>query len=166
LGGTQHAFVFALGIGHTLGSGGFGGSEHRAHEHAGLVHKARQALAVGVHVFNGPRGHARGLRSARHGGRNAQDQARIKRGGDLVRVVFDDDLKLTTSKDGDILALEEFLQELAQLDERQAKIVEMRFFGGMTVPEVAEVLGLSTRTIENEWRMCRAWLRKRIEESQ
>ena len=97
---------------------------------------------------------------------HARARKRIKRGGDLVRVVFDDDLKLTTSKDGDILALEEFLQELAQLDERQAKIVEMRFFGGMTVPEVAEVLGLSTRTIENEWRMCRAWLRKRIEESQ
>jgi RNA polymerase sigma factor (TIGR02999 family) len=97
---------------------------------------------------------------------HARARKRIKRGGDLVRVVFDDDLKLTTSKDGDILALEEFLQELGQLDERQAKIVEMRFFGGMTVPEVAEVLGLSTRTIENEWRMCRAWLRKRIEESQ
>jgi RNA polymerase sigma factor (TIGR02999 family) len=97
---------------------------------------------------------------------HARARKRIKRGGDLVRVVFDDDLKLTTSKDGDILALEELLQELAKLDERQAKIVEMRFFGGMTVPEVAEVLGLSTRTIENEWRMCRAWLRKRIEESQ
>lgn len=97
---------------------------------------------------------------------HARARKRIKRGGDLVRVVFDDDLKLTTSKDGDILALEEFLQELGQLDERQAKIVEMRFFGGMTVPEVAEVLGLSTRTIENEWRMCRAWLRKRIEETQ
>jgi RNA polymerase sigma-70 factor (ECF subfamily) len=95
---------------------------------------------------------------------HARARNRLKRGGDLVRVVFDDDLKLSTSKDADVLALEELLEELQKLDPRQAKIVEMRFFGGMTVPEVAEFFGLSTRTIENEWRMCRAWLRKRLEE--
>jgi RNA polymerase sigma-70 factor, ECF subfamily len=96
---------------------------------------------------------------------HARSRRRLKRGGDMVRVTFDDDLKLSPSKDNDILALEELLQQLQKLDERQAKIVEMRFFGGMTVPEVAEVLGLSTRTIENEWRMCRAWLRKQLEEA-
>ena len=62
-----------------------------------------------------------------------------------------------------MLALEDAIEKLQQLDPRQARIVEMRFFGGMTVPEVAEVLGLSTRTIENEWKMCRAWLRKRLD---
>jgi RNA polymerase sigma-70 factor (ECF subfamily) len=93
---------------------------------------------------------------------HARARHRIKRGGDMVRVVFDEDQTLTASRDSDVLALEEVLEELQKLDPRQAKIVEMRFFGGMTVPEVAEVLNLSTRTIENEWKMCRAWLRKRL----
>jgi RNA polymerase sigma-70 factor, ECF subfamily len=96
---------------------------------------------------------------------HARSRKRLKRGGDMVRVTFDEDLKLSTSRDDDILALEEQLQHLSQLDERQAKIVEMRFFGGMTVPEVATVMDLSTRTIENEWKMCRAWLRKQLESS-
>ena len=96
---------------------------------------------------------------------HARARHRYKRGGDMVRVVFDDDLMIKTSRDADILALDEVLEQLQKLDERQAKIVEMRFFGGMTVPEVAEVLGLSTRTIENEWKMCRAWLRKSLEKN-
>ncbi len=96
---------------------------------------------------------------------HARARNRIKRGGDRVRVVFDEETTLSSSKDGDVLALEEALQELQILDPRQAKIVEMRFFGGMTVPEVAEVLGLSTRTIEGEWKMCRAWLRKKLEDN-
>lgn len=94
---------------------------------------------------------------------HARHRKRIKRGGEYVRVVFDEELKISMSNDEDVLAIDELIEELHQLDERQAKIVEMRFFGGMTVPEVAEALGLSTRTIENEWRMCRAWLRKHLE---
>ena len=94
---------------------------------------------------------------------HARARNRIKRGGERIRVVFDEDATIAPSRDNDVLALDEVLEELQQLDPRQAKIVEMRFFGGMTVPEVADVLGLSTRTIENEWKMCRAWLRKRLE---
>lgn len=96
---------------------------------------------------------------------HARSRNRLKRGGEMVRVVFDEDTTLSSSKDGDVLALEDALQELQELDARQAKIVEMRFYGGMTVPEVAEVLGLSTRTIEGEWKMCRAWLRKKLEDN-
>lgn len=96
---------------------------------------------------------------------HARARKRVKRGSELVRVAFDDDLQLSTSKDEDVLAIEDLIQVLHQLDPRQAKIVEMRFFGGMTISEVAEVLGLSTRTIENEWRMCRAWLRKQLDEA-
>jgi RNA polymerase sigma-70 factor, ECF subfamily len=96
---------------------------------------------------------------------HARSRNRLKRGGDLVRVMFDEESTISTGKDEDVLALEEALVDLQELDSRQAKIVEMRFFGGMTVPEVAEVLELSTRTIENEWKMCRAWLRKRLEGS-
>ncbi len=94
---------------------------------------------------------------------HARARNRIKRGGERVRVVFDEDATIAPSRDNDVLALDEVLEELQLMDPRQAKIVEMRFFGGMTVPEVAGVLGLSTRTIENEWKMCRAWLRKRLE---
>lgn len=95
---------------------------------------------------------------------HARARNRVKRGGNLIRVAYDEDLQLSTSNDSDVLAVEDMLQILQELDLRQAKIVEMRFFGGMTIPEVAEVLGLSTRTIENEWRMCRAWLRKQLDE--
>ncbi len=94
---------------------------------------------------------------------HARARNRIKRGGDQVRVVFDEDSTIAPTRDSDVLALDEVLEKLQLLDPRQAKIVEMRFFGGMTVPEVASVLGLSTRTIENEWKMCRAWIRKRFE---
>ena len=62
-----------------------------------------------------------------------------------------------------LLDLDEALVKLAQVDERQARIVEMRFFAGLTVREVAQVLGLSERTVMYEWRMARAWLRTRLE---
>lgn len=94
---------------------------------------------------------------------HARARHRIKRGGERMRMVFDEDTLIAPSRANDVLALEDVLEELQQLDPRQAKIVEMRFFGGMTVPEVADVLGLSTRTIDNEWKMCRAWLRKRLD---
>ena len=58
----------------------------------------------------------------------------------------------------DVVALDDVLRRLATLDERQAKIVEMRFFGGLTNEEVSHVLGVSTRTVEKEWRKARAWL--------
>ena len=78
LGGAQHAFVFALGVGDAL-QVGLGGGKHRAHKHTGLVNKARQAVAVSLHVLNGARGHARVRRRLGHGRRNAQNQARVKR---------------------------------------------------------------------------------------
>ncbi len=96
---------------------------------------------------------------------HARSRARTKRGGEYVRVNYDMELAFSKSKDADVLALEEAVVELTKLDSRQGRIVEMRFFGGMTVPEVAEVLGVSTRTIENEWKMSRAWLRKRLDTS-
>ena len=95
---------------------------------------------------------------------HARARSRNKRGGQFVRVTFDENFLLSTSRDSDVLALEEALVELATLDARQSRIVEMRFFGGMAIPEVAEALELSTRTIEKEWQLSKAWLRKRIDE--
>jgi RNA polymerase sigma-70 factor, ECF subfamily len=94
---------------------------------------------------------------------HARARTRVKRGGKRIRVSFDESMFISTSRDEDVLAMEEALQELAALDARQSRIVEMRFFGGMTVPEVAEALQLSTRTIEKEWQLSKAWLRKRLD---
>lgn len=92
------------------------------------------------------------------------DQARYrnrkKRGGGAARrqlVDFD----LISPSDGEhVLAVDEALTELAALDKRQADIVEMRFFGGMTVSEVADHLDVSKRTVEADWTMAKAWLRR------
>ena len=95
---------------------------------------------------------------------HARGKSRIKRGGNLSKVELDDNLGLSLSIENheDILALDEALQMLAKADERQAKIVEMRFFGGMKVQEVADALGVSKRTIEGDWTMAKAWLRREL----
>ena len=62
----------------------------------------------------------------------------------------------------ELLDLETALQELAALDERQARVVEMRYFAGLDVEETAEVLGLSARTVKREWQTARAWLQQRL----
>jgi len=73
------------------------------------------------------------------------------------------DLPDERGKDVDLLALDAALDELARLDERKSRIVEMRFFGGLTVPEAAAALGVSAPTVEREWFHARAWLRARME---
>ncbi|MCB9524535.1 MAG: sigma-70 family RNA polymerase sigma factor [Myxococcales bacterium] len=93
---------------------------------------------------------------------HARGRGRHKRGGDQIRVELDEKLKLSVERDHDVLALDEALQRLAELDPRQAQIVELRFFGGLTVAEVAEVLQVSKRTVEAEWTMIKAWLRREL----
>jgi RNA polymerase sigma factor (TIGR02999 family) len=92
---------------------------------------------------------------------HARARRRKKRGGDRQRIVLDD-LQLSVQRDDDVLALDEALNVLAQRDERQARIVELRFFGGLTVAEVALVMGVSKRTVEAEWTMIKAWLRREL----
>jgi RNA polymerase sigma factor (TIGR02999 family) len=65
-------------------------------------------------------------------------------------------------RDVTLEALDDALSTLAQLDPRQGRIVELRFFGGLTVDETAEVLGISAPTVEREWRMARAWLHSQL----
>ncbi|TWT75877.1 RNA polymerase sigma factor [Posidoniimonas polymericola] len=93
---------------------------------------------------------------------HARSKQRDKRGGGLQRVELDDDLLGREQKQEDILALNEAITKLQDLDPRQASIVELRFFGGMTVQQVAEALGVSKRTVELEWKMARAWLRREL----
>jgi RNA polymerase sigma factor (TIGR02999 family) len=86
-----------------------------------------------------------------------------KRGpGDAVRVTFDESLPVTVSTDGEIVALDAALDELARMNPRQALMVESRFFGGLEVPEIAELLGVSEATILRDWRAARAWLARQL----
>jgi len=94
----------------------------------------------------------------------ARSKKRVKRGGEWQRVTFDEQVTLSPKRDEDLLALDDALEKLAKLDARQSKIVELRFFGGLTVAEVAKVLQVSERTVANEWRMIRAWLRQELSE--
>lgn len=93
---------------------------------------------------------------------HARGKNRDKRGGDWRRVEFDEQLLGQQQMQEDIVALDEALAKLAGVDQRQAKIVELRFFGGLTIPELAEALGVSKRTVELEWKMIRAWLRREL----
>jgi RNA polymerase sigma factor (TIGR02999 family) len=95
---------------------------------------------------------------------HAKSRGRVKRGGDRKKLPLDEALTVSLDNSDDILAVDEALEKLAALDERQAKIVELRFFGGLSVEETAAVLGVSKRTVEREWTACRAWLRRELSE--
>jgi RNA polymerase sigma factor (TIGR02999 family) len=93
---------------------------------------------------------------------HARGHERIKRGGQQQRVQLDDDAIVLTEHKLDLLALDEALQSLAQLHPRQAAIVELRFFGGLSLKEVAAYLDVSPRTVDGDWAMARAWLRREL----
>lgn len=92
----------------------------------------------------------------------ARKNKRLKRGGEFNRVLWNDELVISRANDGDVLDVNEALDRLSELDPQQAKIVELRFFGGMTVDEVANSMELSRRTVEREWTMAKAWLRQEL----
>src|ERR1019366_4383907 len=85
-----------------------------------------------------------------------------KRGGGVPEISLDRALDIAEAHSGDLLVLEEALARLQKVDGRQCQVVEMRFFAGMSEDEIAEVLGVSARTINREWRMARAWLYKEV----
>ncbi|MEM7307864.1 MAG: ECF-type sigma factor [Planctomycetota bacterium] len=93
----------------------------------------------------------------------ARDRRAEKRGGGQKRVVLDPQLAETLGGvELDLLALDEALTELARLNERQAKVVEMRFLAGLSAAETAEALGVTERTVFFDWRMARFWLEERL----
>lgn len=93
---------------------------------------------------------------------HARERQALKRGGEFCRVTMAEGQTPVTEPDPEILDLEECLQRLAAIDPRQSRVVELRFFGGLTVEEVAHVLGVSKATVEAEWRMARAWIRREL----
>jgi RNA polymerase sigma-70 factor (ECF subfamily) len=94
---------------------------------------------------------------------HARSRNREKRGGGQPLISLEDALTLTPGRNADVLAVDGALEKLTELDDTQAKIVEMRFFGGMSVDEVAEALGMSKRSVERQWMRTRAWLRRELE---
>lgn len=85
-----------------------------------------------------------------------------KRGGGRVQVTLDDALVAGPGAAVDLLAVDEALSALAALDARQARIVELRFFGGLTVEETAEATGVSPATVKRDWTLARAWLKREL----
>ena len=93
---------------------------------------------------------------------HARKRRSQKRGGERERTPLTEDV-LLVERDSDVLVVNDALDDLAQLNERHAKILEFRFFGGLTEAEIAEALGVSERTVQREWFVCRAWLRTYLE---
>ena len=86
-----------------------------------------------------------------------------KRGGDVRRIPLDDALEALESRHVDVIALDSALTALHVLDPRQSQIVELRFFGGLTVDETAEVVGISPATVKREWTAAKLWLLREID---
>jgi RNA polymerase sigma factor (TIGR02999 family) len=89
---------------------------------------------------------------------HARSHACAKRGGGAFKLELDDALVVSQKKAAEVIALNDALNELVRLDPQQSRIVELRFFGGLTVEETAEVLHLSLATIKREWSTAKAWL--------
>ena len=93
---------------------------------------------------------------------HARSKKRVKRGGSEIRVSLDDVIVAAKGQDLDIVALDEALDRLAQLDEQQSRVVELRFFSGLSVEETAEVMGISKSTVKRDWSMAKAWLHREL----
>jgi RNA polymerase sigma factor (TIGR02999 family) len=94
---------------------------------------------------------------------HARQRAAEKRGGsDQQRLSLTQAERIVRHEDVDVLALNEALERLAEFDPQQARIVELKFFGGLTIEEICEVAGLSHATVEREWKLARAWLRREL----
>ena len=85
-----------------------------------------------------------------------------KRGGTQIRLTFEDAFAIAREPDVDLLAIDEALDRLAAIDEQQARVVELRFFSGLSVEETAAALGVSPKTVKRDWSVARAWLRREI----
>lgn len=85
-----------------------------------------------------------------------------KRGGEVQHVELDEALDFSPNKSENLVALDDALKELSKLDERQSRIVELRFFGGLTEQETADVMKISPATVRRDWQMARAWLHREL----
>jgi len=92
----------------------------------------------------------------------ARARRTAKRGGMAARVTFDEGLAVTSEPGQELVALDDALEALAKFDERKSRVIEMRFFGGLTVEQTAEVLNVSPDTVMRDWRLAKAWLEREM----
>jgi RNA polymerase sigma factor (TIGR02999 family) len=92
----------------------------------------------------------------------ARKRSFAKRGGDLRSVPLEEAVIVTPQRAAEVVALDDALTNLAELDPRKSQIIELRFFGGLSIEETAEVLGVSPGTVMRDWTLARAWLRREV----
>ena len=130
-----------------------------------LVHEACLRLVDQKNIHWQDRAHFFGI-AARLMRQVLVDYARkrryAKRGGDARRVPLDEAMIVSEERAADVVALDDALKSLAEIDPRQSEIVELRFFGGLSIEETAEVLNVSPGTIMRDWTLAKAWLRRAI----
>jgi RNA polymerase sigma-70 factor, ECF subfamily len=95
----------------------------------------------------------------------ARSRDQVKRGGGVEPLTLDEAWTITTDRTAELVNLDDALTALEKLDARQSRIVELRFFGGLTEPEIAEVLKVSPRTVNSDWSLARAWLLRELGQS-
>ena len=88
----------------------------------------------------------------------ARERGRIKRGGGARKVRLEESLLIQSEANLDLLALDEAIERLAEIDSRKSRVVELRYFGGLTIDEVAESLDVSAPTVKRDWEIARTWL--------
>jgi RNA polymerase sigma factor (TIGR02999 family) len=141
---------------------------HHSLQATALVHEAYLRLVGAQHVNWQNRAHFLAM-AARLMRRILVDIARArryqKRGGEPVRVSLGATLR-TSERPQDLVAIDDALHALATLDERKSRVVELRFFGGLRVEEIAAVLDVSPQTVMRDWKLARAWLRRELGDAQ
>jgi RNA polymerase sigma factor (TIGR02999 family) len=95
----------------------------------------------------------------------ARSRSYKKRGGGALQVSLDEAMVTSKERGEDLVALDEALSALSELDERKGRVVEMRFFGGLNEKEIAEALTVSQETVRRDWRLAKSWLRRRLSET-
>jgi len=96
----------------------------------------------------------------------ARSRGYAKRGGNAQRVSLNEEMMITLQRSADVISVDEALTELATIDERKSRVVELKFFGGLSIEETAEVLGVSPGTVMRDWTLAKAWLRRAMSKSE
>ena len=97
---------------------------------------------------------------------HARSRGYLKRGGAIIHLPFDEAWGAAFSRDSDLLELDEALNRLSEIDPRKGRVIEMRFFGGLSVEETAEALSVSPETVMRDWKLARAWLYRELSADQ
>ncbi|KAA6459135.1 sigma-70 family RNA polymerase sigma factor [Acidobacteria bacterium AB60] len=93
----------------------------------------------------------------------ARSRKAEKRGGAAIRIAFDQMVESPSKPDVDLVALDDALEDLAQIDPQQTRVVELRFFSGLTIEDTAQVLGISESTVKRDWNTAKAWLYRELD---